>query len=190
MARVTIVVGHPQTDTFCEALGEAYARGARAAGHEVTIFVAGKMQFDPILHVGFTEVQTLEPDLQRAHDATLAANHLVIIFPLYLGTMPAILKGFLERVLQPDMVKMTKAGGFVRLLKGKTARVIVTMGMPTFVYRWWFRAYAVKMLRRNILGWMGVNPVRTTIYGGIESAGDGGRAQWLKDVEKMGRRLR
>ncbi|MFX9169451.1 NAD(P)H-dependent oxidoreductase, partial [Acinetobacter baumannii] len=91
-------------------------------------------------------------------------DHLVIIFPLWLGTLPAILKGFLERVLQPDLVGPSKEGKFVQLLKGKSARVVVTMGMPAFVYRWWFGAHAVKMLKHNILGFMGVKPVAISIF--------------------------
>jgi NAD(P)H dehydrogenase (quinone) len=145
------------------------------------------MTFDPVLREGFERVQALEPDLQSAHDAMLAADHLVIIFPLWLGTLPAILKGFLERVLQPDLVEPAKQGKFVKILKGKSARIIVTMGMPGFIYRWWFGAHAVKMLKRNILGFVGVHPIRTSIYGSIEGAGDERRRRWLNEIEALGR---
>jgi putative NADPH-quinone reductase len=168
MARIAIIVGHARHNTFCEALGRAYRRGAQAAGHDATLFVTSVMAFDPVLHEGFERVQPLEKDLQVAHDAMLAADHLVIIFPLWLGTLPAILKGFLERVFQPQLVAAARQDAFVKLLKGKSARVIVTMGMPGFIYHWWFGAHAVKMLKRNILGFIGVSPVRTTIYGNIE----------------------
>jgi NAD(P)H dehydrogenase (quinone) len=136
------------------------------------------MSFNPVLREGFERVQPLEPDLQAAHDA--------IIFPLWLGGMPAILKGLLERVLQPDLVEPTKQKKIVRLLKGKSAQIMVTMGMPTFVYRWWFRTYASKLLRRNILGWMGVRPIHSTIFPSIESVSRRRREKWLKDAEKMG----
>lgn len=187
MARIAIIVGHARTGSYCEALGESYARGAQSSGHEAKLFVTSKMAFDPILREGFDKVQPLEPDLNAAHDAMFAANHLVIIFPLWLGTLPAILKGFLERVLQPDLVETTKQGKYVKLLKGKSARVIVTMGMPGFIYRWWFGAHALKMLKRNILRFMGVNPIRSTIYGYVEGAGLECRQRWLRDVEAMGR---
>jgi putative NADPH-quinone reductase len=188
MARIVILVGHARIGTFCEALGEAYKRGAQAGGHQAELFLTASMAFDPVLHEGFAELQPLEPDLKAAHDAMLAADHLVIIFPLWLGTLPAILKGFLERVLQPELVVSSKQGKFVKVLKGKSARVIVTMGMPGFVYRWWFGAHALKMLKRNILHFMGVRPVRSTVYGYVEGAGAGRRRQWLADVEAMGRR--
>jgi NAD(P)H dehydrogenase (quinone) len=188
MARIFILVGHARIGTYCEALGEAYRRGAQAGGHEAQLFVTASMAFDPVLHEGFAKVQPLEPDLKAAHDAMLAADHLVIVFPLWLGTLPAILKGFLERVLQPELVESSKQGRFVKVLKGKSARIIITMGMPGFVYRWWFGAHAMKMLKRNILHFMGVRPVRSSIYGYIEGAGSQRRRQWLADVEAMGRR--
>jgi putative NADPH-quinone reductase len=188
MARIVVIVGHARSGTYCDALGESYARGATAAGHEAKLFSTSRLRFDPVLHEGFERVQPLEPDLAAAHDAMLAADHLVLIFPLWLGTLPAIFKGFLERVLQPDLAEPARQGRFVQLLKGKSARVIVTMGMPGFVYRWWFGAHALRMLKRNILGFMGVRPVRSTIYGHIEGVGPERRARWLREVEAMGRR--
>lgn len=101
MAAIAIIVGHARRDTFCEALGIAYQRGAKAGGHTAELFVLSRMNFDPILHEGFSAVQTLEPDLQAVQDAIGRAAHLVLIFPLWMGTMPAILKGFLERRLRP-----------------------------------------------------------------------------------------
>ena len=108
MSRIAIIVGHARKDTYCEALGGAYRRGAEAGGHKATLFVTSKMMFDPILHEGFTTIQPLEHDLQVAYDAIMEADHLVFIFPLWLGTLPAIFKGFLERVLQPDLVEPSK----------------------------------------------------------------------------------
>ena len=146
------------------------------------------MTFDPILWNGFESVQELEPDLQQAHDALIAADHLVLIFPLWLGTLPALFKGFLERVLQPDLVGPAKQGMFKKILREKSARIIVTMGMPAFIYRWWFGAHALKMLKHNILEFLGVGPVRSTTCGNVEGIGDAGRRRWLQIAEDMGRR--
>lgn len=187
MSKIVVIVGHARTATYCEALGERYAKGAEEGGHQVRLFLTSKMKFDPILHEGFTQVQPLEQDLKEAHDAILAADHLVLIFPLWLGTLPAILKGFLERVMQPDLVESSKQHRFTKLLKGKSARIIVTMGMPRFVYRWWFKEYALKMLRRNILGFLGVARVRSIIFGNVDRAGMRRRQRWLKNVEQLGR---
>ena len=175
-----VVVGHTRRETYCEARGEAYRRGAERAGHTATLFVTSHMTFDLVLHVGVKEVQPLEPDLHAAHEAIIEADHLVFIFPLWLGTLPAILKGFLERVLQPELVDAARRHKCAKLLKGKTARVIVTMSMPKLVYRWYCGAYAVKMQRRNILNFMGISSVTTTILGNFEGAGAQHRLTWNK----------
>ncbi len=187
MAKIAIIVGHVRNGTFCEALGEAYRRGAEAAGHDAKLFHTARMAFDPILREGFAKVQPLEPDLQAAHDAMLAADHLVLIFPLWLGTLPAIFKGFLERVLQPDIVGPAQEGKWVKVLKGKSARIIMTMGMPALIYRWYYGAHALKMLKRNILGFIGVAPIRATLHGLIEGVSAERRRRWLGEAERLGR---
>jgi NAD(P)H dehydrogenase (quinone) len=190
VSRIVIIVGHARKDTFCEALGETYRHGAEAGGHHAALFVTSKMMFDPILHEGFTKIQPLEHDLQMAHDAITEADHLVFIFPLWLGTLPAIFKGFLERTLQPDLVEPSKKGKFTKILKGKSAHIIMTMGMPGFIYRWYFGAFALRMLKRNILGFVGVSPIRSTIHGMIEAVTQEKRQSWPADAEAMGRKGR
>lgn len=190
MTRIVIVVGHSRPDSYCEALGEAYRSGAEAAGHQAKLFVTARMAFDPILHRGYEGIEPREPDLEEAYRAMLVADHLVFIFPLWLGGFPAIFKGFLERVLQPELVEPANTGKFVKVLEGKSARVIVTMGMPALIYRWWFGAHAIKILKRNILDFMGVSPVRTTIHGNIEGVGAETRRRWLDEARIMGSRAK
>ena len=130
MARIAIIVGNSVPDSYCEALGEAYARGAAAGGHETSMIVLAKMKFDPILREGYRREQPLEPDLAAARGAIGAADHLVFIFPLWCGDLPALLKGFIERVLQPDLLAIHGGKGDWKIMTGKSARVIMTMGMP------------------------------------------------------------
>jgi putative NADPH-quinone reductase len=137
---------------------------------------------------GFERVQPLEPDLKEAHDAMLAADHLVIIFPLWMGAMPAILTGLFQRILQPDMAVDAKRGVIKKLLKGKSARIIITMNMPAIVYRCWYGAHGLKTLKRNVLNLVGVRPVRSTLLGLAESGGARRRAKWLRAAEALGRR--
>ncbi len=190
MSRIVIVVGHSRQGTLCEALGQSYANGARAAGHDVDLFVLSKMTFDPILREGYEHIQPLEPDLAAARTAIYAADHLVFVFPLWLGDMPAILKGFLERFLQPDLVDPAKQQAFVPLLKGKSARIIVTMGMPGLIYRWYFGPHALRILSGNILGFVGVAPIRNTIFGRVANVTAEVRRRWLAEVEALGRQAR
>lgn len=188
MKKVCIIIGHAQRGTFCEALGEAYMHGAATAGHQARLFVLSRMTFDPILHEGFSKVQPLEADLKEAQEAIGWADHIVIVFPLWLGTLPAILKGFLERVLQPGFAFESDANlsGYRPLLTGKSARIIITMGMPAFVYRFYFRAHALKMLKRNILSFVGIGPVRHMLFGGIGTSSETTRRRWLRKIQALG----
>jgi putative NADPH-quinone reductase len=191
MAKVMIVVGHPCPDSYCEALGDAYRRGAESGGHQVKLFVLGRMTFDAVLREGYRREQPLEPDLIAAREAMQASDHLVFVFPLWCGDMPAIMKGFIERVLQPDLLKVQASGGTGwRFLKGKSARVIMTMGMPGWFYRWYFGAHALKLLKRNILQFTGVKPVRSTLHGMVETVSDERRKAWLREAEALGAQAR
>lgn len=189
MAKIVIIVGNPLTSSYSEALGKAYLRGAESGGHEAKLVVLAGMTFDPILREGYRRLQPLEADLAIAHEAFIACDHVVFVFPLWLGDMPALMKGFLERLVQPDLLTIQASGGKAswKFFKGKSARVIMTMGMPGWFYRWYFGAHALKLLKRNILNFTGISPVRSAIYGMIEAVGIEKRAQWLRDVEELGR---
>jgi putative NADPH-quinone reductase len=130
------------------------------------------------------------PDIRRAQEDVRWAELVVIVFPLWLGDMPALLKGFLEQVLRPGFA--LPADGSMkgpRPLAGRRAHVIVTMGMPAPVYRFWFGAHAVRGLRRNVLAFCGMRPVRTTCFGAVESGG-GRRERFLARVQQWGREAR
>lgn len=190
MAAVTIVVGHPQRVTFCEALADAYRRGAESAGHKVHLFKLAEMNFEPILREGYRKEQPLEPDLQSAYDALAASDHWVLIFPLWCGDMPAILKGFIERILQPDLIKRqgTENAMNWRIFEKKSARIVMTMGMPVTIYRFWYGAHAIKLLKRNILNFIGIAPVRETLLGMMADSSHEQRDRWLKQIQAMGQR--
>jgi putative NADPH-quinone reductase len=192
MSKIMIVVGHSERTTFCEALGRAYANGAGAAGHEARLFDLSEMNFDPILHHGFRKEQPLEPDLRAAYEALAWCDHLVIVFPLWCGDMPAILKGFIERILQPDLIARQNSESAMNwhIFSNKSARLIVTMGMPVTIYRWWYRGHALKLLTRNILHFIGIRPVRQTLYGMIGTSRPQMRERWLHEAEALGRAAR
>jgi len=73
-----------------------------------------------------------------------------------------------------------------KLLRGRSARIIVTMGMPALFYRWYFRAHSLKSLERNVLGFCGLKPVRACVVGMVESMSQAGRGNWLARVQKLG----
>ena len=186
--RILIVVGHPQANTFCEALARAYQKGAEAAGHQVTFIALSALAFDPILHNGDRAVQPLEPELATAYAALAACDHLVIVFPLWCGDMPALLKGFIERIHQPGLIarEQTEHAMNWSIFPNKTARIVITMSMPVSIYRFWYRGYALKLLSRNILNFIGIKPVRHTLFGMVGTAKPECREGWLAQVRQLG----
>lgn len=192
--RILVVLGHPDGNPkrLCRVLADAYVEGARSAGHEVRLIDIATLDF-PILRAmeEFTE-RPLPVTLEDAAQAIKDADHLVFIFPLWLGTMPALLKAFLEQVMRPGIAfAYPEAGksGFARtLLKGRSARVVVTMGMPASFYRFWYLGHGIAGMRRNILNFVGVSPVRETLFGMVEGAGDAKRRKWISEMHALGKR--
>lgn len=189
MRNIMVVIGHPVSSSLCEALGRAYRDGAQSAGHEVTLFSLAEMAFDPILHHGYRREQPLEPDLQAAYKALTECDHLVLVFPLWCGDMPALLKGFIERILQPDLIarENTESAMNWSIFRNKTARIVMTMGMPVSIYRFWYRGHALKLLSRNILNFIGIKPVRNTLFGMVATSKPQQREGWLEEVRELGR---
>ncbi|WP_417667693.1 NAD(P)H-dependent oxidoreductase [Roseibium sp.] len=189
---IVVIDGHPDPtpDHFCHALADAYCKGAESAAHQVSLIRVADLDF-PLLRSAKAFSKDPSPEsLRPARDAILAADHVVIVFPLWLGSMPALLKGFLEQVFHKDTAfEDTGPNEFPKgRLKGKSARVIATMGMPGLVYRLWFRAHGLKALERNILKFIGFKPVRDTVFGMVEMVSDQRRRKWLGKVEALGRR--
>jgi putative NADPH-quinone reductase len=146
----------------------------------------------PLLRARAEWEQGAAPPAIRAAQETVAwCEHLVIVFPLWLGDMPALLKGFLEQLLRPGFAFAYAKKGLPRkLLAGRSARVVVTMGMPAFFYEWVYRAHSVKSLERNVLGFTGFGPVRRTLVGMVEGGKADGNARWLERMRKLGREAR
>jgi len=191
-ARVTIVQGHPDPGGkhLCHALADAYAEGAAAAGHEITRIEVARLDF-PILRTQEEfERGDLPETLVGARDGIVSAQHLVMIFLLWHGTMPALLKAFLEQVMRPGVALEYRKRGFPRgLLAGRSARIVVTMGMPALIYRWYFQAHGVRGLERSVLRFAGMKPVRETLLGMVDTVSDAKRRAWLERMRTYGRRL-
>lgn len=191
--RIAIIDGHPDPDPgrLCHALCDAYEAGAKAAGHEVERLTVARLDFPLLRTRADFEGPPTAPDMARAQEAIRRADHLLIVYPLWLGTMPALLKGFLEQVFRPGFAFEITAKGSVRtLLKGRSARVVITMGTPGFWYRLVMGAHSLKSLEGNILKLAGIRPVRDTVFGLADSAGEAKRARWLRKMEALGRARR
>lgn len=190
--RILIIQGHPDTAVrhFNHALAETYARSASEAGHELRTVDVASLDFPLLKSKAEWDTGQLPPALAPAQAAIEWAEHIVLFFPLWLGGMPALLKGFLEQVVRPGFaLSVAKEGEFPKkLLTGRSARIVVTMGMPALIYRWYFRAYSVKALERNILGFVGIAPIHETLVGSVEGLSDTHKTKWLMQLATLGRR--
>jgi putative NADPH-quinone reductase len=188
--RILLIQGHPDALTrhLGHALEDAYAQGAESAGHEVRRVPVAQLDF-PLLRSALSwETGSLPAALVQAQADMAWAQHLVLFFPLWLGDMPALLKGFLEQVARPGFAfkgdgenPFSKKG-----LTGRSARLVVTMGMPSLLYRWYFRAHSVKSLERNVLGFVGIAPVKETLIGTVDKLNAGEVAKWQAKLHKLG----
>ena len=192
--RILIVQGHPdcRRPHLCHALADAYAEGAGAAGHDVEVVEPARLVFPLLSSPAEWHHGTLPPQLTEAQEAIRQADHLVLLYPLWLGDMPAVLKGFLEQVTRPGFAvappgyRLSGDGS----LRGRTARVVVSTPMAAPVYRWLHGAHSLKLVRRSIFRPAGIAPMRATVVGSTEALSAADVARWCGRLRRLGERAR
>jgi putative NADPH-quinone reductase len=191
--RILVLDGHPDPagERFVHQLADAYANAAKQAGHEVLRFRLADLNVPLITS---KEDYRLDPpeQLRACLDAIDWAQHVVILHPLWLGTMPAALKALLEQLVRPGFAFSTAQLGQwpVKFWRGKTARVAITMGMPRLAYWWFFGGGGARNVQRFILKSCGFGRVRTTLIGGAETLSAAQRSAWLESLAAFGREAR
>lgn len=189
---VLVILGHPRVDSFCGALAEAFCEGARAAGVQPRRLDLATLDFDPQLRAPSPNDQPLEEDLRQARELILWADHLVFVYPTWWGSAPALLKGFLDRLLAPGFAFRTCEGGtgYQGLLQGRSAQLITTMDTPPLVHRLLYRQPGRNALARATLGFCGIRPVRSLVFGPVRQADEAQREAWLARAARQGRKLK
>lgn len=190
--RILIIDGHPDPagKRLVHALADAYREGAELSKHEVMTLRVADLDFPLLRTQADYEKGEPLPAIRRCQDLLDWATHVVILYPLWLGAMPAMLKGMLEQTLRPGFAfSARKLGRWpVKLQSGKSARIVVTMGMPGWLYRWYFRAHSVRSLRRNILHFVGFGRVRSTLIGNVANLSKDQRQDYLQQMRRLGQR--
>ncbi|TBU79420.1 NAD(P)H dehydrogenase [Pseudomonas daroniae] len=189
--RILMIIGTPKSDSLCHSLAEAYALGARTEGHVVRQIRLGEIAFDPVLHEGYTQSQTLEPDLLEAQRQIHWAQHLVFVYPVWWGGLPALLKGFLDRVLLPGFAFKYRSNSQLwdKLLSGRTADLLVTLDTPNWYFRWIYGAPAHRQMKRTILGFCGIKTLRLAQFSPVRPSSETQRQNWLRRAELLGSRV-
>lgn len=185
--KIYILLGHPDKDSFNGSLANAYEASAKAKGHEVRRQNIGDIKFDPILWKGYKEIQELEPDLLKAQENIKWCDHWVIIYPMWWGSMPALLKGFLDRVLLPGFAfKYHKNDPFWdKYLKGKSAHIIRTSDAPTLWIWWVYRNCDINTLKHATLSFCGIKPVKVSVIGRVRYLSAEQKEKWIKKIQKF-----
>lgn len=181
-------MGHPLQNSFSGKLAQSYKEGAEKKGAEVQLYFLGDMKFDPILRNGYSQRQEWEPDLKQAADALFWADHWVFVTPLWWGSMTALLRGFIDRVFLPGlMFRFDEKNPLpVQLMKGKSARVLITLDSPYLYYKFIIGNPIEKIFKGGILGFCGVKPVALSYFDQTRKASEEKRQKWLGEVQQLG----
>lgn len=192
MKKILIIMGHPNKETLCGSLAESYKKGALKSGAEVREIFVSDLKFDPILHLGYKEIQDLEPDLVDAQELIKWAEHLVFVYPTWWATMPALLKGFIDRTFLPGFAFKYRENSSLwdKFLIGKTARLIITMDAPAWYNFLFYGNAGQKAMKRATLGFCGIKPVKVTTIGSVKMLKAEKVTSWLTKMEKLGESLR
>lgn len=190
MKKIAIINGHPNQGSFNFGIAEAYREGARETGAEVKEIVIRELKFNPNLQFGYQKRMELEPDLMKAWETIQWADHLVWVHPVWWGGFPALMKGFIDRLFLPGLAYKYRENSvwWDKLLKGKTAHIITTLDQPGWYYRLFFGRPSVNQLKKSILEYCGVKPVKLTYIGIIRNSKDEQRVQWLRKVKELGKK--
>jgi putative NADPH-quinone reductase len=189
MKKILIINGHPNAESFNNGLFEAYKKGARITGAEIREIVIKDLQFNPNLQFGYQKRMELEPDLLDAWEKIKWADHLVWVHPVWWGGLPAIMKGFIDRLFLPGFVFQNRENSvwWDKLLTGKTGHIITTMDQPGWYYWLVFGQPSINQLKKSTLEFCGVKPVKVTRIGPIKNSTLSWREKWLEKVENMGK---
>ncbi len=186
--KILIINGHPDKESYNYAIFESYKKGAATSGAEVKEIRIGELNFNPNLQFGYRKRTELEPDLLDAQEKIKWADHLVWIYPVWWGSVPAMMKGFIDRVFLPGFAfkKRENSVWWDKYLTGKTARLICTLDQPSWYYKWIYGGPSHKAMKKLTLGFIGVKRVKITTIGPLRLSTDAFRAKWLKKIEKLG----
>ena len=188
MKKILIINGHPDKESYASALAEAYKKGVLASNYFVEYIHIASLDFNPNLVYGYRKRTELEQDLKASIEKIKAADHLVWFFPIWWSGFPAMMKGFIDRAFLPGITYDFEPGKSLpkKLLGGKTARIIVTADTPSWYHSLIMKKPAVNQLKKGVLEYCGVKPVKTSYIATIKGSTIAFRNKWLKKVEKLG----
>lgn len=185
--RVLILAANPKKDSFVSHLAQTYANSAKKQ-HDVKLLNLSDMAFDVDLSDGYENNHSMEDSLKSFQNALEWCEHLVIVTPIWWGSLPAKLKGLIDRTLLPGFAFQYEEGKLMpeQLLKGRTARIVMTMDTPPWYYVLFQGAPAIKQLKIATLKFVGFHSVKSNMIGPIISSTEKSRNKWVNTISKLG----
>lgn len=185
--KILVINGHPRPGSFSEAIFTRFIAGANQVA-EVKSITLYEEEFERDVIERSPKLQVMETSLEKARNLITWCHHIVFIFPTWWGTMPGILKSFLDRVLTEGFAfnEIEGGTGYEPLLKGRSAMVITTMDTPSFVYRIIYGAPGLRMMRHATLGFCGISPTKFKKFGPVRGSSQLQREKWLEETYQMG----
>ncbi|MDQ8143688.1 NAD(P)H-dependent oxidoreductase [Chryseobacterium sp. CFS15] len=192
MKKIALINGHPNHESFNFVLAEAYKKGAENSGAEIKEIIIRDLDFNPNLQFGYQKRMDLEPDLLKAWEIIQWADHLVWVHPVWWGGLPAITKGFIDRLFLPGLAFKYRENSvwWDKFLKGKTAHIITTIDQPGWYYRIFYGRPSINQLKKSTLEFCGVKPVKVTYIGIIKNSKEEQRQKWIEKVYSLGQKLK
>lgn len=190
--KILLINGHPNKESFNFGITAAYKKGAENSGAEVKEIIISELNFNPNLQFGYQKRTELEPDLLDAWEKIKWADHLVWVHPVWWGGLPAITKGFIDRLFLPGFAFKHRENSlwWDKLLIGKTAHIITTLDQPSWYYWFAFGRPSVNQLKKATLEFCGIKPVKVTYIGPIIHSEVSFRNKWLVKIQKLGEKLK
>lgn len=188
--KIVVITGHPNKISLCRSMAQAYIESAKNSGHHVVDLNLADLSFDPILWGGYSVRQELEKDLIEAQEKIKNADHIVFIYPNWWGAPPAILKGFIDRVFLPGFAfkYVENAMMPIKLLKGKTADLIVTMDTPVWMYKIFLGSRGIKLMKESVIEFCGMKTKKILLVGPINKSTHQQRSKWIEQTKKLASR--
>lgn len=191
-----IVFNHPYGGSFCGAILAAVERGLKTGGHKCRVINLDQDDFDPVMRskdllafvgagrAGTDALDAIDDQVREYKEHLEWAEHLVMIFPIWWMTTPAMTKGFIDKVIFPAIAYDMKDGRLVSRLSLRKVTVITTMNTPADVYRDVFGNPLEGSLIKGTFRQIGIENIEWTSLNEVKQVSNEQRETWLEDIER------
>ena len=191
-----IVFNHPYGGSFCGAILAAVERGLKTGGHKCRVINLDQDDFDPVMRskdllafvgagrAGGNALDAIDDQVREYKEHLEWADHLVMIFPVWWMTTPAMTKGFIDKVIFPAIAYDMKDGRLVSRLSLRKVTVITTMNTPADIYRDVFGNPLEGSLIKGTFRQIGIENIEWTSLNEVKQVSREQREAWLEEIER------